>query len=107
MNRPDVRMIQRCQHLRFPFEPRQAIGIAGECRRQDLDGDVAIQLGIARPVDLAHAADAEQAVDAKHADLHADRASIDQAEGRGALSRRAIDQRGIRAGLQKGLDLGA
>ena len=30
--------------------------------RQDLDGDVAPELGVARAVDLAHAADAEQAL---------------------------------------------
>ena len=68
VNRTDVRMIQRREHLRFALEPRQAIRIAGKCRRQDLDRDVAIQLRIARAVDLAHPADAEQAVDAEHAD---------------------------------------
>ena len=54
-------MIERREHLRFALEARQAIGIAGERRRQHLDRDVAIQLRIARAIDLAHAAGAEQA----------------------------------------------
>ena len=39
----DVRMIERRERLRFAREPRQAIGIAGEGVRQDLERDVAIE----------------------------------------------------------------
>ena len=56
----DVRMVQRRERLRFALEPREAIGIAGERVRQDLDRDVAIQLRVARAVDLAHAAFADR-----------------------------------------------
>ena len=52
-------MVQRRQRLRFARESRQAIRIAREEIRQDLDRDVAIELRIARAVDLAHPAGAE------------------------------------------------
>ena len=54
----DVRMVQRREHLRFALEAREAIGIGGEGVRQDLDRDVAIELRVARAIDLAHAAGA-------------------------------------------------
>jgi len=33
----DVRMIERGENVRFPFEALQPIGVRGERRRQDLD----------------------------------------------------------------------
>ena len=45
--------------LRFALEPREPIGVGGERLGQDLDRDVAIQLRVARAIDLAHAAGAE------------------------------------------------
>ena len=56
----DVRVVERCQHLRFTLEPRQAVAIVGEMIRQDLDRDVALQPAVAGPVDLAHAAGAKR-----------------------------------------------
>ena len=56
----DVRMIQRGERLRFAREPGQPIGIARERVGQDLDRDVAIQLGVARAIHLAHAAFADR-----------------------------------------------
>ena len=50
----DVRMIQRGKRLRFTRESRQAVRIVRKRLRQDLDRHVAIQPGIARPVDLPH-----------------------------------------------------
>ena len=44
--RGDVRVIECCQHLRFAREPRHAIGIGGERRGQQFDGDVAVELGV-------------------------------------------------------------
>ena len=38
----------------FARESRQAIGVQGECVRQDLQRDVAIELGVAGAIDLAH-----------------------------------------------------
>ena len=55
----DVRVVQRGQRLRFAREAREAIGIGGQGCGQDLDGDVAIELGIARAIDLAHPAGAQ------------------------------------------------
>ena len=43
VDRANVGMIQRGEHLRFTLEARDAIGIARERFRQDLDRDFAIQ----------------------------------------------------------------
>ena len=55
----DVRMVQRREDFRFALESRQPLGIAGHRRRQHLDGDAALQIGVGRPIDLAHAARAD------------------------------------------------
>jgi hypothetical protein len=49
-------MIKRCQHLRFTPEAREPIRIAGESRRKDLDGNLAIQLCVAPKIDFTHPA---------------------------------------------------
>src|SRR4051812_31232082 len=56
-------MIQRRQHLRFALEPRHAFGVTGERLRQDFQSDVAAKLGVARAVNLAHAAGANRRKD--------------------------------------------
>ena len=48
-------MVECGEHLRFAFEASQAIAVVGQMLRQDLDGDVALQLRVARAIDLAHA----------------------------------------------------
>src|SRR5262245_16054275 len=53
-------MVERGKHLRFPPESRKAIGIRRERVRQDLEGDVAIELRIASSIDLTHAAGADE-----------------------------------------------
>ena len=60
VDRGDVRMIQRREQARLALEAREPLGIGGERRRQDLDRDVAAEPGVARAVDLAHAARAER-----------------------------------------------
>ena len=56
VDRGDVRMIQRREGLGFARETRQSVGVGGERVGQHLDRDVAIQLRVARPIHLAHAA---------------------------------------------------
>ena len=68
VNRGDVGMIQRREELRFSPEPIDAQLIVCERFGQDLDGDVALELPIARGVNLAHAACAKQAQDPIRAD---------------------------------------
>ena len=46
-------MVERRQHLSFALEPGQAVWIAGELLREDLEGDVTIQFRVARAIDLA------------------------------------------------------
>ncbi len=59
MNRRDVRMVERGQHLRFTLEASQPLGVVHEGVGQDLQRDITIQLRVPRLVDLPHAARAE------------------------------------------------
>ena len=72
----DVRMVEGGEDLSLALEAGDAVaaarlgcaGVSRQMGRQDLDGDVAIQLGVAGAIDLAHRAGAEGAddlVDAK------------------------------------------
>ena len=67
----DVRMVQRGEDLGFALEARQPFLIGSEGRGKDLDRNAALQPGIARAVDLAHSAGAEQRVDVVDADAGA------------------------------------
>ena len=59
----DVRMVERREHLRLAREARDALGVAGEALREDLQRDVAPELGVSRAIHLAHAASPERAGD--------------------------------------------
>ena len=63
VDRGNVRMIERGQHLRLAPEACEAIAIERERVGDDLQRDVAIQLGIARAIHLAHPAGAESGDD--------------------------------------------
>ena len=65
-------MIQCGERLRLAFEPREPVRIGGKELRQDLDGHVAIELRIARPIHLAHSASANGAGDLVRAEACAD-----------------------------------
>ena len=52
----DVRMVQRREHFRFALKACEPIVIRRDGRRQNLDGDLALQLGVGGPIHLAHAA---------------------------------------------------
>ena len=54
-----MRVVERGEHARLALEPRQALGVARELVGQDLDRDLAAELGVASAIHLAHAADAE------------------------------------------------
>jgi len=56
IDRRDVGMVQRRQHLRFAGESRHAVGVLRERFGDDFDGHVAAQLGIGGAVHFAHAA---------------------------------------------------
>ena len=59
----DVGMVERRQDFRFALEPGEAVRVAGERLRQDLDRHRASEPRIRRAIDLAHAARAEGARD--------------------------------------------
>ena len=56
----DIRMVQRGECLRFAGEASQPLGVRREQFGQDLDRDAAIELRVARAIDLAHPAGAER-----------------------------------------------
>ena len=70
IQRRDVGMIQRGEHLRFALEPRDAFGVGRERVRQNLDRDRSAKLRIARAIDLAHAARAEGGKDLVRAETN-------------------------------------
>ena len=59
VDRGDIRMVERREHLRLAFEAREPVGIAREELGKDLQRDVTIELRVTRTIDLAHAACAE------------------------------------------------
>ena len=67
-------MVEGGESLRFAIEPGQPFRIAGDKRRQDFDGDVAVEPRVARAVDGPHAAFAEFGNDFEGADTLADHA---------------------------------
>ena len=69
MNRRDVRMIQRREQSSFTLEPCDTLVVIGERFRQNFDGDLALELGIPRTIDLAHATYAEDLEDLVVAEL--------------------------------------
>ena len=95
----DVGVAQRRHHARFVEEPRERVGAlgAGEVRVEQLDRDVAIELGVAREIDDAGRAAAELAHQAiARARLHAgDIAGRDRLAG---------DRRGAAGQLAQPLD---
>ena len=52
----DVRVVQRPDRPRFAVEPLAQLRVVGEDRREDLDGDRAVEPGVAGPVHLSHPA---------------------------------------------------
>ena len=55
----DVGMRERGDRLRLALEARARGRIGGQRGRQNLEGDVAIEFGVPRPIDLAHPARAD------------------------------------------------
>ena len=53
-------MVEGSEDLRFAFEAREPVRIGRERVGQNLERDVALQLRVARAIDLAHPAGAEQ-----------------------------------------------
>jgi hypothetical protein len=66
----DVWMIERGQQLRLAREARSALRISDEGVGQDFDGDVAIELGIASAIHLAHSASPKRAEDLVRTEPH-------------------------------------
>jgi hypothetical protein len=60
VDREDVRMREGRDGERLALEARQRLGVVRHLRGENLDRDVALQLGIPRSVDLAHPARAER-----------------------------------------------
>src|SRR5262249_46148949 len=68
VERNDVRVRERRHGLGLALEARERVGALGELGRENLDGDVAVQTRVPRPVDLAHPACAERRKDLEGAE---------------------------------------
>jgi hypothetical protein len=62
-------MVQRRQRLRFTPEAGKPLGIVREGGGKYLQRDVAIELRVTGPIDLAHATGANPAADVVHAEM--------------------------------------
>ena len=71
MDDADVRVVQGGQRPGFALEPRHAIRIVHEVRRQNLQRDLAPELCVARAIHLTHAARAERREDFVRTDTDA------------------------------------
>ena len=56
----DVRVVQRGDHSRLTLEARDPTRLGRERERQNLDRDIATELGVVSPVHLTHSAAAKQ-----------------------------------------------
>ena len=80
----DVGVVERGEDLRLALETSEPLGIARHIGGQHLDRHLAVELGVGRPVDLAHSARAEGRDDLVRAEPHATR----QAHGQRRRSHR-------------------
>jgi hypothetical protein len=64
-------MIQRREDFRLALKARESIVVSRERRRQDLDGDLALQFGICGPIHLPHSAFADLRGDVVDAETRA------------------------------------
>ena len=69
VDRADARVRERRQDARFLLQPCRPGRVAGPRRRQHFHRDLAVQLGVERAIDLAHAAGTERTHDAIRSDL--------------------------------------
>ena len=60
VDRADVRIVQRGDDARLLLEAPARFGVGGQRAGQDLDGDRAIEPGVAGAIDLTHAAGADR-----------------------------------------------
>ena len=60
MDGDDVRVVEGCDGTSLAFEALPALGIGRRLRREELEGDVALQLGVARPIHLPHATGSDE-----------------------------------------------
>jgi hypothetical protein len=56
VDRANVRMVQRREHLGFTAEPGKAFGVVREAVRQQFQRDIATKLRVSSAIDLAHPA---------------------------------------------------
>jgi hypothetical protein len=63
VDREDARVRERRDRLRLALEAGERFGSLGQVRREHLHRHVAVELGVTRPVDLAHPAGAERRFD--------------------------------------------
>ena len=64
-------MVQRGEDFGFALEAGQAFGIGRHCLRQDLDGDLPLQVGVRCAIHLTHATHAERGHDFVRAEARA------------------------------------
>ena len=77
-------MVKLRQELRFALESRQAFAVLGERRRQHLDRDFTLELGVRRAEHFSHSALPERSQDSVRPESGADRQTHASSTSRGA-----------------------
>jgi hypothetical protein len=86
VDRGHVRVLEAGERTRLAFEAGLAFRIVRHLRRQDLEGDLAFELGVAGAVDLAHAATAHLGGDLVMGQFSSDQWAWSPGPRRGATS---------------------
>ena len=81
----DVGMVERREDARLALEPGPAIAVGGECLRQNLHGDVALQARVSCAIDLAHPTGADTLVEFVDTEATSGQLSIHKDEGGGIV----------------------
>ena len=83
---PMFGVVERGEQPGLSIEAAQSIGVRGQRARQNLDGDVATELGVAGSIHLAHPAGANRRGDLVGSDASAWLHDVDPVECRKSLA---------------------
>ena len=97
----DLGMTQRGRRLCLSLEPVAQARVVAKVRREYLDGDRAMQAGVGRTVDLAHAAGPQPRVDSIRSKLAADQGALGLGQRRGKDLGRGRRKQLLRIGMAR------
>ncbi len=104
VDRSDVWVVERGEHVRLARESRQPLGIGREFRREDLDRNVAAELLITGAIHLPHPARSQPARDRIGPDRLSDQGASNRRDVLEVSRGRRAEKRGAPVVIEEGLD---